>query len=138
MMSFFQRLFGAGQNPSDGLTQGQREAIVDLLVFGMYSDRTVSLAEDQLIQRRLEAMDWQSVETIDQYYDRAVTRVRDILDGGAATRQRFLDGVAERLGPMETREKAFSLCRQLFLSDGTESEDEQALEEALRASLLRD
>ncbi|MGE9297154.1 MAG: hypothetical protein ACQKBV_12790 [Puniceicoccales bacterium] len=137
MHNFFQKLFGAGKNSSDGLTQEQREAIVDLLVFGMYSDRTVSLAEDQLIQRRLEAMDWQAVETIDNYYDRAVTRVREVLDSGQETRASFLVRIAERLGDMPTREKAFALCHQLFLSDGNESDDEKALEEELREALLR-
>jgi len=137
MKGFLQNLFKVGRNPSDGLTQDQREAIVDVLVFGMYSDRTVSLAEDQLIQSRLEAMDWQSLETIHNYYDRAVTRVREILDAGEEARQSFLRRIAERLGDTSVREKTFALCHQLFLSDGIESADEEALEGELREALLR-
>lgn len=136
MIEYFQKLFKSG-SASDGLSQSQREAIVDLLVFCMYSDSTVSLAEDQLIQRRLEAMDWRAVETIQQYYDHAVTRVRDIPSSDEA-RSSFLERVAQRLEDKPTREKAFQLSHQLFLSDGEESADEQALEKELRAALLRD
>lgn len=135
MLRFLQKLFRADSAAADGLTQQQREAIVDLLVFCMYSDRTVSLAEDQLIQRRLEAMDWQAVESIDSYYDRAVTRVRDILSSEAA-RSSFLERVSTRLANPETREKAFQLSHQLFLSDGVESSDEKELENELRTALL--
>jgi len=135
MLGFLQKLFTPGGSSSDGLNQNQREAIVDLLVFCMYSDRTVSLAEDQLIQRRLEAMDWNAVETIDNYYDRAVTRVRDILVSEDA-RNSFLQRIAERLEDDATREKAFQLSHQLFLSDGEESPDEQDLEKELRSALL--
>ncbi|GHC07204.1 hypothetical protein [Cerasicoccus arenae] len=135
MLSFFQKLFRAGGDSADGLTQQQREAIVDLLVFCMYSDRTVSLAEDQLIQRRLESMDWQAVQSIDNYYDLAVTRVRDILVSQEA-RESFLKRVSERLADVSTREKAFQLSHQLFLSDGIESPDEHELEAELRTALL--
>ncbi|WP_269540016.1 hypothetical protein [Cerasicoccus fimbriatus] len=135
MLDFLKNLFKAGGASADGLSQTQREAIVDLLVFCMYSDRTVSLAEDQLIQRRLEAMDWQAVETMDNYYDRAVTRVRDIPNLPEA-RQSFLDRISENLGDAATREKAFQLSNQLFLSDGVESPDEKELEKELRAALL--
>lgn len=133
MLAFLQKLFKGGSG--DGLNQPQREAIVDLLVFCMYSDRTVSLAEDQLIQRRLEAMDWEAVGSIDNYYDRAVTRVRDIL-GSEEARRSFLDRIAERLGDQGTREKAFQLSHQIFLSDGNESQEEQELEKELRTALL--
>ncbi|WP_309401029.1 hypothetical protein [Cerasicoccus maritimus] len=135
MLGFLKNLFKAGDNSADGLKQPQREAIVDLLVFCMYSDRTVSLAEDQLIQRRLESMDWQAVESIDNYYDRSVTRVRDILSNDDA-RTSFLTRIADRLEDAGTREKAFQLSHQLFLSDGVESPDETTLEAELRSALL--
>ncbi|MEO0796656.1 MAG: hypothetical protein AAFX93_15920 [Verrucomicrobiota bacterium] len=135
MLAFIQKLFQPGENSADGLTQDQREALVDLLVYCMYSDRKVSLMEDQLIQRRLEAMDWHSVETIDNYYDRAVTRVRDLL-GNEEVLKGFLGRISDRLANTETREKAFQLSHQLFLSDGEETPDEQALEDELRVALL--
>ncbi|WP_309386780.1 hypothetical protein [Cerasicoccus frondis] len=135
MLGFLKNLFKAGGSSSDGLIQSQREAIVDLLVYCMYSDRTVSLAEDQLIQRRLESMDWQAVDSIDHYYDLSVTRVRDIL-GNDAARKSFLERVSAGLGDSATREKAFQLSHQLFLSDGVESPDEAALEAELRDALL--
>lgn len=134
MLEFLQSLFRAGKASADGLDQPQREALVDLLVYAMYSDSKVSLAEDQLIQRRLEAMDWQAVETVENYYDRAVTRVRDI-PASAEARRSFLHRIAERLDNHDTRAKAFQLCHQLFLSDGEESQEEAALESELRAAL---
>lgn len=134
MLEFMQGLFRRTKASADGLNQGQREAIVDLLVFGMYSDGKVSLAEDQLIQRRLEAMDWQAVESVENYYDRAVTRVRDVM-GYPESRRSFLAGIGERLGDAATRERSFDLCHQLFLSDGEQSDAEQALERELRGAL---
>ena len=49
MPSLIRKLFHKSEAPNDGLTQPQREAIVDLLNYCMYADNFVFLAEDRLI-----------------------------------------------------------------------------------------
>ena len=50
MPSLIRKLFHKPEAPQkDGLTQPQREAIVDLLCYCMYADNLIMLAEDRLI-----------------------------------------------------------------------------------------
>ena len=49
MPSLIKKLFHKSEAPKDGLTQPQREAIVDLLNYCMCADNLVFLAEDRLI-----------------------------------------------------------------------------------------
>jgi hypothetical protein len=52
MPSLIRKLFHKSEAPKDGLTQPQREAIVDLLNYCMYADNLIFLAEDRLITIR--------------------------------------------------------------------------------------
>jgi hypothetical protein len=47
MPSLIRKLFHKSEAPKDGLTQPQREAIVDLLNYCMYADNLIFLAEDK-------------------------------------------------------------------------------------------
>jgi hypothetical protein len=48
----------ASEAPKDGLTQPQREAIVELLTYCMYADNLVMLSEDRLISDRVAKSNW--------------------------------------------------------------------------------
>src|SRR5436189_3097199 len=52
MASLIRKLFHKSEAPKDGLTQPQREAMVDLLNYCMYADNLIFLAEDRLIAIR--------------------------------------------------------------------------------------
>ena len=60
MPSLIRKLFRKSEAPNDGLTQPQREAIVDLLNYCMYADNLVLLAEDRLITDTVKKFNWDS------------------------------------------------------------------------------
>jgi len=59
MPSLIRKLFHKSEAPNDGLTQPQREAIVDLLNYCMYADNLVFLAEERKsgVQRSIPGFD---------------------------------------------------------------------------------
>ena len=84
MPSLLRKLFHKTEAPNDGLTQPQREAIVDLLNHCMYTDNLVMLAEDRLIADTVAKFNWdpKSYRLISSMRDRLVThgtreKVRD-------------------------------------------------------------
>ena len=58
MPSLIRKLFHKSEAPNDGLTQPQREAIVDLLNYCMYADNLIFLAEDRLITDTVAKFNW--------------------------------------------------------------------------------
>lgn len=48
-MKIFEKLFRSGntKEKNDGFTQKEREAVVDLLLLGVYADNHLSLAENE-------------------------------------------------------------------------------------------
>jgi hypothetical protein len=58
MPSLLKKLFRRSEEKNDGLTQPQREAIVDLLNYCMYADNLVMLAEDRLIADTAATFNW--------------------------------------------------------------------------------
>ena len=55
-------------------TAGQRQALMDLLVLGMYADRNLASAEDVCVQRLLASFNFQSDSERDAFSDAAFTR----------------------------------------------------------------
>ena len=60
MPSLLKKLFQNSEAPNNGLTQLQREAIVDLLNYCMYADNLLMLAEDRLITDTVKKFNWDS------------------------------------------------------------------------------
>ena len=75
MPSLLRKLFHKTEAPNDGLTQPQREAIVDLLNYCMYADNLVMLAEDRLIADTVAKFNWdpKTYRLISSMRDRLVT-----------------------------------------------------------------
>ena len=67
MPSLIQKLFGKPEAPKEGLTQPQREAIIDLLNYCMYADGFVFLAEDRFIADTVAKFNWDSKVPFDQF-----------------------------------------------------------------------
>ena len=64
MPSLIRKLFHKSEAPKDGLTQPQREAIVDLLNYCMYVDNLIFLAEDRLITDTVAKFNWNRKITV--------------------------------------------------------------------------
>ena len=136
MPSLIKKLFRKSDASAqkDGLTQPQREAIVDLLNYCMYADDLVFLAEDRLITDTVAKFHWDPKIPFDQFDARSINNAR-IARENEAYREEFLAWIRDRLGTAVVKGQALDLCQELFLADGARSDEEDAVLQDLRKLL---
>jgi ribosomal protein L37AE/L43A len=134
MPSLIRKLFHKSEAPKDGLTQPQREAIVDLLNYCMYADNLVFLAEDRLIADTVAKFSWDPKVPFDQFDARSTSNARNARES-QVYRDQFLASIRDRLDTAAVKEKALDLCQELFLADGARSDEEDAVLQNLRQLL---
>ena len=117
MPSLIRKLFHKSEAPNDGLTQPQREAIVDLLNYCMYADNLVFLAEDRLIADTVAKFNWDSKVPFDQFDVRSIDNARNATEN-QGYRDRFLASIKDRLDTPAVKGQALDLCQELFIADG--------------------
>ena len=134
MPSLIRKLFHKSEAPNDGLTQPQREAIVDLLNYCMYADNLVFLAEDRLITDTVAKFNWDPKVPFDQFDVRSVSNARNARES-QVYRDQFLASINDRLGTAAVKGQALDLCQELFLADGARSDEEDAVLQNLKKLL---
>ena len=134
MPNLIRKLFHKSEAPNDGLTQPQREAIVDLLCYCMYADNFVFLAEDRLITDTVAKFDWDPKIPFDQFNARSISRARDV-KASQGYRDKFLASIRDRLGTATVKGQALDLCQKLFVADGARSDEEEGVFQNLRTLL---
>lgn len=122
----FKKLFSPSAQPNDGLTQAAREAIVDLLHFGVYVDKHIALAEDKLVEDTARKMSWDPNISFDYYEGKSIGEVRRI-GHDEKERAEFFQSIRDRLPRAEDRQQAFQLLQQLYAVDGTTDEETATL-----------
>ena len=109
-------------SPTDGFTQTEREAILDVLHYFIYVDNHLSLAEDKFIQDWANTLDWDKNLSLFSYEEQSINNARRAREN-ADYRNVFLDSIAARLSTPESRTIALSLLERLAHADGqTDSE----------------
>ncbi len=134
MPSLIRKLFHKSEAPNDGLTQPQREAIVDLLNYCMYADNLVFLAEDRLIADTVAKFNWDSKVPFDQFDVRSIDNARNATEN-QGYRDRFLASIKDRLDTPAVKGQALDLCQELFIADGARSDEEDAVLQNLKELL---
>jgi hypothetical protein len=135
MPSLIRKLFHkSSEAPKDGLTQPQREAIVDLLNYCTYADNFVFLAENRLITDTVAKFNWDPKIPFDQFDARSVSHARDAKEN-RGYRDQFLASIRNRLGTTAVKGQALDLCQELFVADGARSDEEDAVLQNLRKLL---
>src|SRR5215469_1462721 len=134
MPSLIRKLFRKSEAPKDGLTQPQREAIVDLLNYCMYADDLIMLAEDRLIADTVAKFNWDPKVPFDQFDARSIDNARNATEN-EGYRDRFLASIRNRLGTAAVKGQALELCQELFLADGALADEENAVLQHLRQLL---
>ena len=134
MPSLLKKLFRKSEAPNDGLTQPQREAIVDLLNYCMYADNLVMLAEDRLITDTVKKFNWESKVPFDQFALRSIDNARNARES-QVYREKFLGSIKDRLDTAAVKGKALDLCQELFIADGSRSDEEEDVFQNLRRLL---
>ncbi len=134
MPSLIRKLFHKSEAPKDGLTQPQREAIVDLLNYCMYADNLVMLAEDRLITDTVKKFTWDSKVPFDQFALRSIDNARNARES-QVYREKFLGSIKDRLDTAAAKGQALDLCQELFVADGARSDEEEDVFQNLRKLL---
>ena len=134
MLGLIGRLFHKPEAPNHGLTQPQREAIVDLLTYCMYADNSVLLAEDRFITDTVAKFNWESKVPFDQFVVRSIDNLRNVRES-QVDRDRFLASIKDRLGTAAVKAQALDLCQELFVADGVRSGEEDTVFQNLRKLL---
>jgi DUF1680 family protein len=126
MPTSFQKVFSADSTKkNDGLSQSQREAIVDLLHYCMYADNFVALAEDKFINAVAATLNWDKNISFEVYEGGSIGKARKAKES-AGYRDTFYKDVVARLATKEARAMALKLCKELYNADSmTESESQQ-------------
>ena len=134
MPSLIRKLFHKSEVPNDGLTQPQREAIVDLLNYCMYADNLVFLAEDRVITDTVAKFNWDSKVPFDQFDVRSIDNARNATEN-QGYRDQFLASIRDRLDTAAVKGQALDLCQELFVADGARSDEEDAVLQNLKKLL---
>ena len=93
----------------------------------MYADNWVVLAEDRLIADTVAKPNWDpKAVPFDQFDARSIDNARSARES-RVYRDQFLASLRDRLGTASVKEKALSLCQELFVADGARSDEEEAV-----------
>jgi hypothetical protein len=136
-MKFLSRLFGSDVPPKlhHQLEQTEREAIIDLLLLGMYADRHLSLAEDASFAHETGCLGWEGKVSLEYFVQEATNRARTASESNAAT-DGMLEFVAERLTAGANTSLALELLAKVLSADGREERESAFLtktQDTLRA-----
>jgi hypothetical protein len=114
-----------------GFTPEQKQALLDLLIVGMYADHNLSSAEDDRIQKVLDALEFQSDYERQQFSDAAFTRARGQADSPEAIRA-YVTRVSSHFPAGDIRRRAYVILDDLLTSDGKVTSEESQLLSATR------
>ena len=99
----------------------------------MYTDNLVFLAEDRLITDTVAKFNWDPKIPFDQFEVRSVSNARNASESQVYEINSCFD--KDRLGTPAVKGQAMDLCQELFLTDGSRSDEEDAVLENLRKLL---
>ncbi len=112
-------------------TQEQKQALLDLLIVGMYADHNLASAEDQRVEQLLDAFKFPSDYERDRFSDAAFTRARR-QSGSAEAIRAYVGQVAGHFPTREIRKRAYDILDDLLTIDGRVTSEESKLLAATR------
>ena len=105
------------QQPKAGLTQTEREAIVDLLHLCLYADSHISTNECDTVSKVVDSIGWDQALSFSSYESRSISSAR-VAKSDEVSLKDFIGYAAERLPSRTSKDMAIKLCSDLFKSDG--------------------
>ena len=116
------------------MNQKQREALVDLLLLGMFADGSLKVSDDQKLLSVIEEIGWESYQTPDLYFQSAIAKARDAADTEAGTLAR-LKKIHDSLASDEIRQQAIESLEKFLRLDGEPGVEESKFLELAKARL---
>jgi hypothetical protein len=119
---------------TQNMNQKQREALVDLLLLGMFADGSLKVSDDQKLLSVIEEIGWESYQTPDLYFQSAIAKARDAADTETGTLAR-LKKINDGLANDDVRQQAIMRLEQFLSVDGEPDAEESKFLEQAKASL---
>jgi len=119
-----------------GFSEPQREAFLDLLVLGMYSDHKLTLAEDASVQRVLDGFRCESEYERNKYLDAATARVREKARTEDSARA-YAVGLAQKFKSPEHQRTVYEMLERVLASDKAVSARESGLLSVVKEAFQR-
>ncbi len=119
-----------------GFSEPQREAFLDLLVLGMYSDHKLTLAEDASVQSVLDGFRCESDYERNKYLDAATARVREKARTEDSARA-YAVGLAQKFKSPEHQRTVYEMLERVLASDKAVSARESGLLSAVKEAFQR-
>jgi hypothetical protein len=116
------------------MNQKQREALVDLLLLGMFADGSLKVSDDQKLLSVIQEIGWESYQTPDLYFQSAIAKAREASDTEAGTRFR-LKKINEGLASDDVRLLAIERLEQFLNLDGEPGLEESKFLELAKANV---
>ncbi|MEN9233681.1 MAG: hypothetical protein Q6J18_00365 [Gloeomargarita sp. DG02_3_bins_56] len=123
MIERWKALFRKEPQPS---LQLQREALVDLLLLGMYTDRLLSVAEADLLEAKLLDLPWESGQALSIYLQVNMPKIRMAYEH-LPTRLQLLQSIRDRLATPESRQSAYRKLQEFLAIDGVAGDEQEFL-----------
>ncbi|SPE60545.1 hypothetical protein SBV1_460004 [Verrucomicrobia bacterium] len=109
-----------------GFTAEQKQALLDLLIIGMYADHNLASAEDARVEQLLDTFQFASEYERDKFSDAAFTRASRQSGSPEAIRA-YVGQVASHFPTREVRQRAYDILDGLLTSDGRVTSEESKL-----------
>lgn len=116
----------------DTWSQAQSEALVDLMVWTMYVDRSIRVEENEELDIATLALNTNSALPITQYLPESIAKIRHVWTNEAES-EVLLHDIAMYLDTQELQEKALRLCTNIAEADAELAEEETAFLNRLKA-----
>ena len=116
------------------MNQKQREALVDLLLLGMFADGSLKVSDDQKLRSVIAEIGWESYQTPDLYFQSAIAKARDAADTETGTRSR-LKKISEGLASDDARQLALERLQEFLSLDGQPALEESKFLELAKENL---
>ena len=99
-----------------GFTDQQKQAVVDLLVLGMYADGNLDLIEDEKVRRVLDAIQFSSDSARQYFMDASFARARKHGSSPESTRS-YLSEIAKGFPTPAMRRQVYNVLEDSLASD---------------------
>jgi hypothetical protein len=116
------------------MNQKQREALVYLLLLGMFVDGSLKVSEDRQLLSVIEEIGWESYQTPDLYFQSAIAKARDAADTEARMLAR-LKKINDDLASDDIRQQALNRLQRFLSLDGEPGLEESKFLELAKAYL---
>ncbi|MFZ2657041.1 MAG: TerB family tellurite resistance protein [Victivallales bacterium] len=116
------------------MEQNQNEAIIELLVWTMYVDKSIMLIEDEKISQYIDKTNWKSGITSEDFLKSAIARVRNAVANPAKASE-LIASISKRLDCPDVKNKALKACKALAEADGKLSDEEKKFIDTLKKAL---